>query len=224
MKFFIDTADIAEIKEAAAWGVIDGVTTNPSLVAKTGRTLEEGLHDILAIVDGPISAEVVSVDADEMIAEGRKLAAIHPNVVVKVPMTPAGLTACKALSDDGINVNVTLIFQAAQGLLAAKAGAAYLSPFVGRLDDVGEDGMAMVGSLVQILSNYDYRAEVLVASVRNPGHVIAAAEMGADVATCPISVLRQLFKHPLTDIGLKNFLADHEKAEKARKETKLRSV
>lgn len=224
MKFFIDTADIDEIREAAAWGVIDGVTTNPSLVAKTGRSLQEALSDILDVVDGPISAEVVSTKTDAMIQEGRRLAAIHPNVVVKVPMTPAGLTACKVLADEGVNVNVTLIFQPAQGLLAAKAGAAYLSPFVGRLDDIGENGMAMVGSLIEILANYDYRAQVLVASVRNPGHVISAAELGADVATCPLAVLRQLFRHPLTDVGLEKFLADYAKAEKEREDIKLRSV
>ncbi len=224
MKFFIDTANIEEIREAAAWGIVDGVTTNPSLVAKSGRTLEENLREILDIVDGPISAEVIGTETGEMVSEGRRLAKIHPNVVVKIPMISAGVAATKILADEGINVNVTLIFQPAQGLLAAKVGAAYLSPFVGRLDDVGEDGMAIVQSLIEILDNYDYRAEVLVASVRTPAHVITAAEMGADVATCPIAVLRQLFRHPLTDRGLESFLADHAKAEKAREDTKLRSV
>ncbi len=212
MKLFIDTAAIEEIREAASWGVIDGVTTNPSLVAKTGRSLEEALTDILEIVDGPISAEVVSTEADGMIEEGRRLARIHPNVVVKIPMIEEGLKAIRALADEDISVNTTLIFQPAQGLLAAKAGATYLSPFVGRLDDIGEDGMAMVHSLIDMLENYDYPAQVLVASVRNPGHVISAAEMGADVATCPMSVLRQIMKHPLTDIGLEKFLADYNKS------------
>ena len=214
MKIFIDTAEIEEIREAASWGVLDGCTTNPSLVAKTGRKFETVLAEICEIVDGPISAEVISTKADGMIEEGRRLAKLHRNIVVKVPMITEGLKATRRLSEEGIRVNVTLIFQPAQAMLAAKAGASYLSPFVGRLDDVGEDGMAMVATLVEMLDNYDYPAEVLVASVRTPNHFIEAARMGADVATCPFKVLEQLVKHPLTDKGLAAFLADWEKANK----------
>jgi transaldolase len=214
VKIFIDSADIAEIREAAAWGIVDGCTTNPSLVAKTGRKFETVLAEICDIVDGPISAEVISTNADGMVEEGRRLAKLHRNIVVKVPMIAEGLKATRRLSEEGIRVNVTLIFQPAQGMLAAKAGASYLSPFVGRLDDVGEDGMAMVATLVEMLSHYDYPAEVLVASVRTPNHFIEAARMGADVATCPFKVIEQLVKHPLTDKGLATFLADWEKANK----------
>jgi len=214
MKIFIDTAEIREIREAASWGIVDGVTTNPSLVAKSGRKFEEVLAEICDIVDGPISAEVVSIHADGMVEEGKRLAALHRNIVVKVPMITEGLTATRRLAEAGIKVNVTLVFQPAQALLAAKAGAAYVSPFVGRLDDIGEDGMAMVAQLVEIFDNYDYPCEVLVASVRHPIHFITAARMGADVATCPFNVLGQLAKHPLTDIGLERFLADWEKAKK----------
>jgi len=213
MKLFIDTAEVEEIKEAASWGILDGCTTNPSLVAKSGRRFEEVVVEICELVRGPVSAEVVSTEATGMIEEGRRLAALHPNVVVKCPMIAEGLKATRRLADEGIKVNVTLVFQPGQGLLAAKAGAAYISPFVGRLDDIGEDGMAMVGTLVQMLDNYDYPAEVLVASVRSPGHAIAAAQMGADVATCPFGVLEQMVKHPLTDSGLAKFLADWEKAK-----------
>lgn len=214
MQIFIDTADIQEIREAAAMGVIDGVTTNPSLVAKTGRPFEKVLADILEIMDGPISAEVVSLDAPGMIAEGKKLAALHPNIVVKVPIGPEGLKATRALSDENIRVNVTLIFQASQALLAAKAGAAYVSPFVGRLDDVSEDGMDLIQALVDIFDNYDYGTEILVASVRSPMHFVQSARMGADVATCPFGVIQQLLKHPLTDIGLAKFMDDWKKVPK----------
>jgi len=214
LKIFIDTAEIDEIREAASWGILDGCTTNPSLVAKTGRNFETVLAEICDIVDGPISAEVISTRADAMVEEGRRLAKLHRNIVVKVPMITEGLKATRRLSEEGIRVNVTLIFQPAQAMLAAKAGASYLSPFVGRLDDVGEDGMAMVATLVEMLENYDYPAEVLVASVRTPNHFIEAARMGADVATCPFKVLEQLVKHPLTDKGLTAFLADWEKANK----------
>lgn len=214
MKIFIDTAEIDEIREAASWGILDGCTTNPSLVAKSGRKFETVLAEICEIVDGPISAEVISTKAEGMIEEGRRLAKLHRNIVVKVPMITEGLKATRCLSEEGIRVNVTLIFQPAQAMLAAKAGASYLSPFVGRLDDVGEDGMAMVATLVEMLDNYDYPAEVLVASVRTPNHFIEAARMGADVATCPFKVLEQLVKHPLTDKGLAAFLADWEKANK----------
>lgn len=214
MQIFIDTADIQEIREAAAMGVIDGVTTNPSLIAKTGRPFEKVLADILEIIDGPISAEVVSLDAPGMIAEGKKLAALHPNIVVKVPIGPEGLKATRALSDENIRVNVTLIFQASQALLAAKAGAAYVSPFVGRLDDVSEDGMDLIQALVDIFDNYDYGTEILVASVRSPMHFVQSARMGADVATCPFSVIQQLLKHPLTDLGLAKFMDDWKKVPK----------
>ena len=214
MKIFIDSADIDEIREACSWGIVDGCTTNPSLVAKSGRKFEDVLADICETVDGPISAEVVSTDADGMVAEGRRLAALHPNIVVKVPMIAEGIKATHRLSSEGIRVNVTLIFQPAQGILAAKAGAAFISPFVGRLDDIGQDGMEMVATLVTALANYDYGTEVLVASIRHMGHFIAAAEMGADVATCPFKVLQQFVKHPLTDSGLAAFLSDWEKTQK----------
>jgi transaldolase len=212
MKIFIDTADVAEIREAHSWGIVDGVTTNPSLVAKSGRSLESVINEICTIVDGPISAEVVSVDAPGMVEEGERLAAIHPNVVVKVPMIPAGLKATKILSGREISVNVTLIFSPAQALLAAKAGATYASPFVGRLDDIAEDGMGLISQIVCIYNNYDFPTQVLVASVRHPIHFVRAAELGAHVATCPFSVLQQIMKHPLTDVGLERFLADHHKA------------
>ena len=212
MKIFIDTAELKEIREAHTWGIVDGVTTNPSLIAKSGRSLESVIKEICSFVDGPISAEVVSVDAPGMVEEGKRLAAIHPNVVVKVPMIPEGLKATKALSSQGIAVNVTLIFSSAQALLAAKAGAAFASPFVGRLDDIAEDGMALIDSIVRIYKNYTFPTQVLVASVRHPIHFVRAAELGAHVATCPFNVIQQLVKHPLTDIGLERFLADHHKA------------
>jgi transaldolase len=212
MKIFIDTAEIKEIREAHAWGIVDGVTTNPSLVAKSGRTLESVIREVCAIVDGPISAEVVSVDAPGMIEEGERLAGIHPNVVVKVPMIPEGLKATKILAGRGRHVNVTLVFSPAQALLAAKAGATYASPFVGRLDDVAEDGMGLIAHIVRIYKNYAFPTQVLVASVRNPIHFVRAAELGAHAATCPFSVIQQIMKHPLTDVGLERFLADHHKA------------
>lgn len=212
MKIFIDTADVTEIREAQSWGIVDGVTTNPSLVAKSGRSLQSVINEICTIVDGPISAEVVSVDAPGMVEEGERLAAIHPNVVVKVPMIPAGLQATKILSGRGIPINVTLIFSPAQALLAAKAGATYASPFVGRLDDIAEDGMGLIAQIVRIYHNYNFPTQVLVASVRHPIHFVRAAELGAHVATCPFSVLQQIMKHPLTDVGLERFLADYHKA------------
>jgi len=214
MKIFIDSADINEIREAVSLGVIDGATTNPSLIAKSGRRFEDVVVEICEAVNGPTSAEVVATDTQGMIAEGRHLATLHPNIVVKVPMIPAGLAATRVLSDEGIPVNVTLVFQPAQGLLAAKAGAAYISPFVGRLDDIGEPGMQMVATLIETLDNYDYAAEVLVASIRNPPHFVEAARLGADVSTIPLSVIKQLTKHPLTDSGLARFLADWEKVPK----------
>jgi transaldolase len=213
MNLFIDTAEVTEIREAQSWGILDGVTTNPSLVAKTGRDFESVLREICSIVDGPISAEVVSTDAPGMVEEGERLARLHRNVVVKCPMTPDGLKATRSLTGRGHRVNVTLVFSAAQALLAAKAGAAFISPFVGRLDDVGHDGMEVVGQILEMLDHYTYPAEVLVASVRSPVHVIRAAQMGAHMATCPFTVLQQLVKHPLTDVGLERFLTDWKKAK-----------
>ena len=212
MKFFIDTADINEIRDLAATGLVDGVTTNPSLVAKTGKSFLDVVKEICAVVPGPVSAEVTATDHKTMLAEGRKLAKLASNVTVKVPLTPDGLKTCKALSDEGTKVNVTLCFSAAQAILAAKAGATYISPFVGRLDDIGADGMALISDIVQIYDSYPaFTTEVLVASVRHPIHVIEAAKMGAHVATLPPGVLRQMFNHPLTDKGLAAFLADWAK-------------
>lgn len=211
MKFFIDTANLEEIKEAAALGILDGVTTNPSLVAKEGKNFRELLVEITNVVDGPISAEVVSTDYDGIVKEAEELAAIHKNIVVKVPLIKEGLKAVKTLSEKNINTNVTLCFSPSQALLAAKAGASYISPFVGRLDDISHYGMDLVGQIVDIYHNYGYTTEVLVASIRNPLHLVDAALMGADVATMPFKVIDQLFKHPLTDIGLEKFLSDWNK-------------
>jgi len=212
MKFFIDTADINEIRDLAATGLVDGVTTNPSLVAKSGRPFLDVIKEICAVVPGPVSAEVTATDHKTMLAEGRNLAKLAPNVTVKVPLTPDGLKTCKALADEGTKVNVTLCFSAAQAILAAKAGAAFISPFVGRLDDIGSDGMALISDIVQIYDAYPaFTTEVLVASVRHPIHVIESAKMGAHVATLPPSVLRQMFNHPLTEKGLAAFLADWAK-------------
>ena len=212
MKFFLDTADINEIKELAASGLVDGVTTNPSLVMKSGRKFLDVVKEICKIVPGPISAEVISTDHKTMLAEGRKLAKLAKNVVVKVPLTPDGLKTCKVLSDEGTKVNVTLCFSPAQALLAAKSGATYISPFVGRLDDIGTDGMQLIADIIQIYRSYDtITTEVLVASVRHPIHVIQAAKMGADVATMPPNVLKMMYNHPLTDKGLAAFLADWAK-------------
>lgn len=212
MKFFVDTADTAEIGELAASGLLDGVTTNPSLIAKSGRKMADVIAEICALVPGPVSAEVTATEPDGMIAEGRYLAGIADNVVVKVPLTPAGLKACKVFSDEGIKTNVTLCFSAAQAILAAKAGATFVSPFVGRLDDIGQDGMELIADIVQIYANYPaFTTEVLVASIRNPVHVVNAAKLGADVCTVPPATLRQLFNHPLTDKGLAAFLADWKK-------------
>jgi transaldolase len=213
MKFFVDSADVNEIKEAVALGLADGVTTNPSLIAKTGRPYAEVLREICQIVNGPVSAEVVATEAPAMLEEGVKLAGMHPNIVVKCPLTVEGLKATRALSSRGIRVNVTLIFSPLQGLAAAKCGASYLSPFVGRLDDIGQDGLTVVEQLVRILRNYDYPAQVLVASVRSPMHLLRAAEIGAHVATLPFNVIKQTLAHPLTDIGLERFLADWHKTK-----------
>ena len=212
MKFFVDTADIAEIAELNDTGLLDGVTTNPSLVAKTGKDFVATVKEICKIVKGPVSAEVTATDHATMLAEGRKLAEIATNVAVKVPLTMDGLKTCKLLSDDGIMVNVTLCFSPAQAILAAKAGASFISPFVGRLDDIGHDGMALIADIVQIYNNYsDFNTEVLVASIRHPMHVVEAAKLGADVCTVPPAVLKSLIKHPLTDKGLDTFLADWRK-------------
>ncbi|MFZ5789509.1 MAG: fructose-6-phosphate aldolase [Pseudomonadota bacterium] len=212
MKFFIDTADIAEIRDLAATGLVDGVTTNPSLVHKAGRDFFEVVKEICAVVPGPVSAEVTATEHEKMLAEGRKLAKLADNICVKVPLTFDGLKTCKRLRSEGIQVNVTLCFSPAQAILAAKAGATFVSPFVGRLDDIGADGMGLIADIVQIFNAYDgIDTEVLVASVRHPVHVIQAAKMGADVATLPPAVLRQMFQHPLTDKGLAAFLADWAK-------------
>ena len=212
MKFFIDTADIDDIRELAGTGMVDGVTTNPSLVARTGRPFADTIAEICDIVRGPVSAEVTATDADGMIEEGRKLAAIADNVAVKVPLTVNGLRACKTLSGEGTMINVTLCFSAAQAILAAKAGATFVSPFVGRLDDTGTDGMGLIADIVEIYANYpEFETEVLVASVRHPMHVVEAARLGAEVVTIPPKILGQLYNHPLTDKGLADFLADWEK-------------
>lgn len=211
MKFFLDTADIAEIKEAASWGILDGITTNPTHVAKAGRGFVEIIAEICEVVNGPVSAEVTATDFDNMMRQGRTLAAIAPNVVVKVPIILDGLKAIKALSQEGIKVNTTLCFSPLQSLLAAKAGATYVSPFIGRLDDIGHEGMEGISQLRQMFDNYHLATEILVASVRNPIHVLDAAVIGADVVTLPFEVFGKLIKHPLTDIGLEKFLADWEK-------------
>jgi transaldolase len=212
MKFFVDTAEIADIRSLAEAGLVDGVTTNPSLIAKSGRKMAEVIAEICAITPGPVSAEVTATDFAGMLAEGRYLRGIAPNVTVKVPLTEAGLRTCRTLSDEGTPVNVTLCFSPAQALLAAKAGAAFISPFVGRLDDIATDGMTLIADIVQIYRNYpNLKTEVLVASVRHPIHLIQAAKLGAHVATLPPSVIRQLLKHPLTDAGLSAFLADWAK-------------
>ena len=208
MKLFLDTAEIAEIEALNDTGLIDGVTTNPSLIAKSGRDILEVTRDIAKMVDGPVSAEVTATEAPAMLAEGRKLAKIADNIAVKVPLTPAGLTTCKALADDGVMVNVTLCFSAAQALLAAKAGARFISPFIGRLDDLGHDGMGLIEEIVSIYANYSFPTEVLVASVRGVQHVVDAALIGADVATVPPQIIHAMYKHPLTDKGLEAFLAD----------------
>ncbi len=211
MKFFVDTADVAEIRSLAGTGLLDGVTTNPSLIARSGRKMSEVIAEICALVPGPVSAEVTATDHETMLKEGRYLRAIAPNVAVKVPLTEAGLRTCKVLADEGTPVNVTLCFSANQALLAAKAGAAFISPFVGRLDDIGQDGMGLIADVVQIYRNYAFKTEVLVASIRHPVHVLQAARLGAHVGTMPPAVIRALFRHPLTDKGLEAFLADWAK-------------
>ncbi|NTV13633.1 MAG: fructose-6-phosphate aldolase [Desulfobulbaceae bacterium] len=211
MKFFIDTANIFEIKQAVEMGMVDGVTTNPSLIAKEGRKFEDILKDICKMVDGPVSAEVISLDVKGMVAEGKKLAKLSDNIVIKVPMTIDGLKAVKQFAAVGIRTNVTLVFSASQALLAAKAGAAFISPFVGRLDDISENGMDLISNIMTILDNYGFASEVIVASIRHPMHVVESALIGADIATIPFKVIEQLAKHPLTDIGMEKFLADWQK-------------
>lgn len=214
MQIFIDTASVDEIKKASAMGLVDGVTTNPSLVAKQGGDFRELLNRICEVVNGPISAEVISTDSAGMLKEGRELAKIHSNIVVKIPLTPDGLVACKAFSSEGIKTNVTLCFSAIQAWLAAKAGATYISPFVGRLDDIGTDGMQLIRDIRVIYDNYGFKTKILVASIRHPIHVLEACKIGADVGTMPYKVIEQLTKHPLTDIGLKAFLKDWENMKK----------
>ena len=215
MKFFLDTADVGELREAAASGLVDGVTTNPSLIAKTGRRLESVVEEIVGIVDGPISVETISLEAAGMVDEGRKFVAIHKNIVVKCPLTREGLKATKTLSGEGHKVNVTLCFSALQALLAAKAGATYISPFIGRLDDVGQDGMLLIRDICQIYKNYGFATQVLAASLRHPIHVLESAKAGAHVGTLPYKVFQQLYNHPLTDIGLAQFLSDWKKVPTA---------
>ena len=214
MKIFLDTADIGEIREAASFGILDGVTTNPSLVAKEGRDFFTVLREIVSIVNGPISAEVTATDRDGMLREGHELAAIHPNIVIKVPLTLAGLQACRTLRSEDVRVNVTLCFSPSQALLAAKAGATYISPFVGRLDDISHDGMELIGQIRTIYDNYGFDTEILAASIRHPLHVVQCALAGADVGTMPYKVVTQILHHPLTDIGLEKFLSDWRKVRK----------
>ena len=214
MKFFIDTANLEEIKKGVEMGMVDGVTTNPSLIAKEDKPFEEIVTEICKIVDGPVSAEVVSLEAEGMLTEARELAKIADNIVIKIPMIVEGLKAVKKLTAEGIKTNVTLVFSAAQALLAAKAGASFVSPFVGRLDDIGTSGMDLIGDIVQIYDNYGYESEIIVASIRSPQHVLESAMLGADIATIPYKVIAQLAKHPLTDKGMEQFLSDWEKRTK----------
>lgn len=214
MKLFIDTANIDEIREINSWGIISGVTTNPSLIAKEGRDLKEVVKEIASIVDGPISAEVISLESKGMIEEARELAKIHPNIVVKIPMTREGLKAINILSKENISTNATLIFSANQALLAAKAGASYVSPFIGRLDDIGNEGVYVIEDIVNIFYNYGIDTEIIAASIRHPGHVLQIAKTGADIATIPYKIFEQMLSHPLTDIGIEKFLKDWEDAKK----------
>jgi transaldolase len=215
MEFFLDTADIKEIETGLEWGLVDGITTNPSLIAKQGKSYLKTVQEIAKLVPGPVSGEVLATEFDEIMSQGHRLADLAENVVVKVPLIPAGLRAVAKLLEDGIRCNVTLCFSSAQALLAAKAGAMFISPFVGRLDDVGEDGMELIDEIVSIYQNYDFDTKVLVASIRHPIHIVQSAQLGADVATMPFKVLEQLFKHPLTDLGLERFLADWKKTGKS---------
>jgi len=213
MQFFLDTANVEDIKKFVSWGVVDGVTTNPSLIAKEGVSLEKRIKEIAKVVNGPISSEVIATDTKGMIKEGREYATWHKNVYVKLPMTPSGLEACKVLTSEGIKTNVTLVFSSGQALLAAKAGATLISPFVGRLDDISEDGMELIAEIVEIFRNFDIKTKVLAASIRHPRHVIDSARIGADIATMPPEILEKMVKHPLTDKGIAAFLADWEKVK-----------
>ena len=214
MKIFIDTANIGEIKEANTWGIVDGVTTNPSLIAKEGRDLQEVINEICSIVDGPISAEVISLEADKMVEEAMELVKLHKNIVIKIPMCIEGLKAVKILSEKGIKTNVTLIFSSQQALLAAKAGATYVSPFVGRLDDIGTKGVNLISDIATIFEVHEMDTQIIAASIRNPIHVSECAMAGSDIATVPFNVLKQMSKHPLTDLGIAKFLSDYEKQGK----------
>lgn len=214
MKFFLDTADVKEIRDAWSMGLLDGVTTNPTLIAKTGRKFHEVLKEICSFLDGPVSAEVISADAENMVREARELAALHKNIVIKIPLIKEGLKAVKILEKEKIRTNVTLCFSANQALLAAKAGASYISPFIGRLDDQGQVGMDLIEDIRLIYDNYGFKTEIIVASIRHPIHVLEAAKIGADIATIPFDVFEKMFKHPLTDIGLKKFLEDWKKVPK----------
>lgn len=211
MKLFIDTANVDEIKRVSKWGILDGVTTNPSLIAKEGRDIKEVVEEICSIVDGPISAEVISLNSEEMVEEAKELAKIHKNIVIKIPMCEEGLKAVSVLSKEGIKTNVTLIFSAQQALLAAKAGASFVSPFAGRLDDIGSDGLQVVADIAEIFYNYDIQTEIIAASIRHPMHVLNAAKAGAHISTIPYKVLSQMLKHPLTDSGIETFMKDYEK-------------
>jgi transaldolase len=219
MKIFVDTADLDEIRELASWGIIDGVTTNPTLVKRSGRSFNEIIEEIFKIVDGPISLEVISEKAEDMVKEAKQLVSKIPqkyrkNIAIKIPMTPEGLKAIKKLSKEKIQTNVTLVFSANQALLAAKAGATFVSPFIGRLDDIGQEGMEIVEEIMEIYCNYDFKTEVIVASIRHPIHVIEAAQLGADIATVPPGIIRKMVKHSLTDVGIENFLKDWKKVKK----------
>lgn len=211
MEIFLDTANVDEIREAVKWGVVSGVTTNPTLVSKESGSFHEILKEICELVDGPVSAEVISLDAGGMVREARELAAIAPNIVIKIPVTPTGLEAVRRLAAEGIKTNVTLVFSPLQALLAARAGATFVSPFIGRVDDVGQEGMQILADIVQIFRNYDFPTRIIAASIRHPQHVLEAARLGADIATVPYKVLAQMFKHPLTDVGIQRFLEDWEK-------------
>ncbi len=213
MQFFLDTANIEDIKKYSSWGIVDGITTNPSLIAKEGVSLETRIKEIAEVVDGPISSEVISTELDGMLEEGRKYAKWHKNIYVKVPITPAGLQAVKIFSEEGIKTNVTVTFSASQALMAAKAGASLVSPFIGRLDDISEDGMGLIADIVTIFDNYGFETQVLVASIRHPRHVVESAILGADIATMPPEIFDKLIKHPLTDAGIQRFLEDWEKVK-----------
>ncbi|MDH7576624.1 MAG: fructose-6-phosphate aldolase [Bacillota bacterium] len=213
MEIFLDTANVAEIREGIKWGVVSGVTTNPTLVAKEGRSFHQVLKEICGLVEGPVSAEVLSLELNGMLQEARELAGLAPNIVIKIPITPAGLEAVRILAGEGIRANVTLVFSAPQALLAARAGAAFVSPFIGRIDDIGQDGTVVLGDMIDIFRNYRYPTRVIAASIRHPWHVLEAARLGADIATVPFGVLAQMFKHPLTDLGIARFQADWEKVK-----------